>query len=62
VRSRSHLVLDLKKLRWNEIEDLNPLWDKLSAFRSRIRLVMPQIASAHPQVLLLAGMFELYRG
>jgi len=61
-RSRSHLVLDLKKLRWNDIEDLQPLWDKLSAFRSRIRLVMPQIASAHPQVLLLAGMFELYRG
>jgi haloalkane dehalogenase len=59
-RSQSRLVLDLKKLRWDKVEDLRPLREKLSAYRSRIRLIVPKVAAAHPEVILLAGMFPLY--
>ena len=60
-RSRSPLVLDLKRLHWDKVDDLRPLCDKLAAYRSRIRLVLPTLASTHPELRLLAGMFHQYR-
>ncbi len=61
-RSRSRLVLDLNKLRWDKVDDLRPLRETLAAYRSRIRLVLPKLAATHPEVILLAGMFPHYRG
>jgi len=61
-RTKSRLVLDLKKLQWDKVDDLRPLRDKLAAHRSRIRLILPKLAAAHPEVVLLAGMFQHYRG
>ena len=61
-RSRNRLVLDLNKLHWDKADDLRPLWEKLAAYRSRIRLVLPKLAAAHPEVILLASMFEHYHG
>jgi radical SAM superfamily enzyme YgiQ (UPF0313 family) len=59
-RSRSRLVLDLKKLHWDKVDDLRPLREKLVAYRSRIRVVLPKLSAAHPELLLLAGMFHHY--
>ena len=61
-RSKSRVVLDLKKLHWDKVDDLRPLREKLAAYRSRIRLVLPKLAAAHPEVILLASMFHAYRG
>ncbi len=61
-RSRSRLVLDLNKLHWDKAEDLRPLWEKLLAYRSRIRVVLPKLSAAHPELMLLAGMFHHYPG
>jgi uncharacterized iron-regulated protein len=61
-RSQSRLVLDLKKLQWDKVEDLRPLRDKLAAHRSRTRLILPTLAAAHPEVILLAGMFHSDHG
>ena len=61
-RSKSRLVLDLKKLQWDKVEDLRPLRDKLAAHRSRTRLILPTLAAAHPEVILLAGMFHSDHG
>ena len=61
-RSKSCLVLDLNKLHWDKVDDLRPLREKLAAYRSRIRLVLPKLAAAHPEVILLASMFQHYRG
>jgi hypothetical protein len=61
-RSQSRLVLDLKKLQWDKVDNLLPLREKLASYRSRIRLVLPKVAAAHPEVILLAGMFQHYRG
>jgi hypothetical protein len=60
-RSKSHLVLDLNKLHWDKIHDLRPLRENLAAYRSRIRFVLPKLSAAHPEWLLLAGMFQLYQ-
>ena len=60
-RSRSRLVLDLHKLQWDKVDDLRPLREKLAAYRSRIRLILPRVAVAHPEVMLLASVFELYK-
>ena len=60
-RSQSRLILDLNKLRWDKAQDLQPLREKLAAYRSRIRLVLPNLSATHPEILLLAGMFRLYR-
>jgi len=60
-RSKSRLVLDLQKLHWNKVDDLGPLREKLAAYRSRIRLVLPKLSQAHPELLLLANMFQPYR-
>lgn len=60
-RSRSRLVLDLTKLHWEQVGDLRPLRDRLAAFRSRIRLVLPSRSSLSPELLLLASVFLPYR-
>ncbi len=61
-RSKSRLVLDLKNLHWDKVDDLRPLREKLAVYRSHIRLVLPKLAAAHPEVILLAGMFQHYKG
>ncbi len=61
-RSRNQLVLDLKKLHWDKATDLKPLREKLAEYRSRIRVVLPKLAAAHPEVILVAGMFHHYHG
>jgi len=61
-RSKTRLVLDLKKLQWDKVDDLRPLREKLSAYRSRIRLILPKVAAANPEVVLLASMFHHYQG
>jgi radical SAM superfamily enzyme YgiQ (UPF0313 family) len=60
-RSKTRVVLDLKKLQWDKVNDLRPLREKLAAYRSRIRLILPKLAAAHPEVILLAGMFHSYQ-
>jgi radical SAM superfamily enzyme YgiQ (UPF0313 family) len=61
VRSKSRLVLDLNKLHWDKVESLQPLAAKLSAYHSQIRLVLPKLQAAHPELILLAGIFPHYR-
>jgi hypothetical protein len=61
-RSKSRLVLDLKKLQWDRVNDLRPLRERLAAHRSRIRLILPKLGAAHPEVVLLATMFHHYKG
>jgi len=60
-RSKSRLVLDLKKLHWDKADDLRPLRENLADYRSRIRLILPKVSVAHPELLLLASMFHHYR-
>jgi hypothetical protein len=61
-RSKNRLVLDLHKLQWDKVDSLEPLREKLAGYRSRVRLVLPKLAAAHPEVILLASMFQHYRG
>jgi hypothetical protein len=61
-RSRSRLVLDLNKLHWHKVDDLRPLCERLSVYRSRIRVVLPKLSAAHPELLLLASTFYQYKG
>ena len=61
-RSRNHLVLDLKKLHWDKATDLEPLRQKLMHYRSRIRVILPKLSAAHPELLLVAGVFQHYHG
>jgi hypothetical protein len=55
-------VLDLNKPHWDRVDDLKPLREKLAAYRSRVRLILPKLAAAHPEVILLASMFQHYKG
>lgn len=61
-RSKSRLVLDLKRLHWDKVENLEPLRAKLAAYRSRIRLILPELSAAHPELILLASVFHHYKG
>lgn len=61
-RSKNRLVLDLNKLHCDEATDLQPLREKLGNYRSRIRLVLPRLSVAHPELVLLAGRFHYYHG
>ena len=61
-RSKNHLVLDLKKLHWDKTTDLKPLREKLANYRSRIRVVLPRLSAAHPELMLVAGMFHHHHG
>jgi hypothetical protein len=38
------------------------LREKLAEYRSRIRVVLPGLSAAHPELLLVAGMFQHYHG
>ncbi len=57
-RCKSKLVLDFKKLHWDKVENLEPLREKLAAYRSRIRVVLPKLSLSHPELILLAAMFR----
>jgi len=59
-RTKNSLVLDLKKLHWDKVGDLRPLREKLVTHRSRIRLVLPKLAAAHPELMLVAAAFQHY--
>ncbi len=59
--SKTRLVLDLKKLHWNKVEDLTALRESLAAYRDRIQLVLPKLTVSHPELMLLAGFFQAYR-
>ena len=61
-KSKSRLVLDLKDLHWDKVDNLAPLREKLAAYRSRISLVTPKLQAAHPELILLASMFHHYKG
>lgn len=61
-RSKNRLVLDFNKVQWNRTTDLAPVREKLAEYRSRIRVVLPRLATAHPEIILLASMFHHYRG
>ncbi len=61
-RSKDRLVLDLKKLHWDKVDDLRPLREQLAAHRSRIRLILPKLAAVHPELMLLTSTFHLYKG
>ena len=61
-QSKSRLVLDLNKIRLDKVDDLRPLLEKLSGYRSQIHLVLPKLSAAHPELLLLATMFHHYKG
>ena len=61
-QSKAKLVLDLQSLHWDKIDDLQPLREKLAAYQSRIRVVLPKLQAAHPELILLARMFHHYKG
>jgi radical SAM superfamily enzyme YgiQ (UPF0313 family) len=61
-KSTSRLVLDLKDLHWDKVDSLAPLREKLAAHSSRISLVTPKLQAAHPELVLLAGVFQHYNG
>ena len=61
-RSKNQLVLDFNKLHWDKATDLQPLREKLADYRSRIRVVLPKLSAAHPELLLVASMFHNYHG
>lgn len=58
--SKNRLVLDLNKLHWDKVEDLRPLRERLADYRDRIRVVLPKLSAAHPELLLLAAVFHSY--
>ncbi len=59
-RSKGRIVLDLKKLQWDKIDNLAPLRENLALYRSRVRLVLPKLSATHPEFILMAGMFHHY--
>ncbi len=61
-RTKGRLVLDLGKLHWDKVDNLQPLRDRLAAYRNRVRLILPKLSAAHPELALLAAMFQHYRG
>lgn len=61
-QSKNRLVLDFNELQWDKATDLKPLRDKLASYRSRIRVVLPNLSATHPELILIAGMFHNYHG
>ena len=59
--TKSRLVLDFQKLHWDKVDDLRPFRENLARYRSQIRLVLPRLSAAHPELLLLASAFQHYR-
>jgi len=56
--SKKHLVLDLKKLHLGKNTDLKALREKLAEYRSRVRIILPKLYAAHPELILIAGLFN----
>ncbi len=61
-RTKNRLVLDFKNVHWDKVDNLHAMREKLAAYRSRISVVLPKLAAAHPEVILLASMFHHYHG
>jgi hypothetical protein len=59
-KSKSRLVLDMDKLHLDKVEELRHFRENLAAYRSRIRVVLPKISSAHTEWLLLTRCFTHY--
>lgn len=59
-KTKARLILDLKNLKWKEEAALRALAAKLGDYRSRIRIVVPRLTPAHPQLLLLTSVFKTY--
>ena len=57
-QTKNHLVIDLKKLNWDKSTDLKPLREKLAEYRSRVRIILPKLSAAHPELILIAGLFN----
>ncbi|MBI5883147.1 MAG: hypothetical protein HZB91_08590 [Elusimicrobia bacterium] len=58
---RTQLVFDFKKLQVSEARSLKAMREKLSQYRDTVRVVLPKLAHAHPELLILAKIFEQYR-
>ncbi|MBI5882329.1 MAG: hypothetical protein HZB91_04410, partial [Elusimicrobia bacterium] len=58
---RTQLVFDFKKLQISEAKTLKAMREKLSRYRDTVRVVMPKLAHAHPELLILAKIFQQYR-
>ncbi|MFA6318773.1 MAG: hypothetical protein WC943_15295, partial [Elusimicrobiota bacterium] len=58
---RTKLVFDLKKLQVSEARSLKAMREKFAGCRDTVRVVLPKLAHAHPEVLILARIFEQYR-
>jgi len=39
---------------------LLPIKERLAGYRDRIRVILPKVSAAHPELLILAGMFRHY--
>lgn len=59
--TRARLVLDLQRLHWDRIDNLQGLRTTLANHRSRIRLVLPNLTANHPELRQLANTFLPYR-
>jgi hypothetical protein len=59
-QSRNRLVLDMKKLKCEEGGWSVALHRALVNYRSRIRLILPRLSHAHPELLILAQIFRQY--
>lgn len=57
-QSRDRLVLDLGSLKAADGEVFRSLRETLSTHRERVRLVLPKLQHAHPELLLLAKIFQ----
>ncbi|MBI5210151.1 MAG: hypothetical protein HY927_09305 [Elusimicrobia bacterium] len=58
---RTQLVFDFKKLQVSEAKSLKAMREKLSQYRDTVRVVMPKLAHAHPELLILAKIFQQYK-
>ncbi|MBI5622230.1 MAG: hypothetical protein HY924_00480 [Elusimicrobia bacterium] len=59
---RTQLVFDFKKLQVSEAKTLKAMRERFSQYRDTVRVVLPKLAHAHPELLILARIFEQYRG
>jgi haloalkane dehalogenase len=58
---RQRLVIDFKKLSAVEAGALEAWSEAMKKYRSQIRLALPKLASMHPELLLIARMFDQYK-
>jgi len=59
-QSKARLVLDMGRLHLDKMEDLRHLRENLAAYRSRIRVILPNISTAHTEWVLLTRSFTPY--